>query len=277
MRNHAEKQRTMARSVLPSTARKAARFTRRHSHKTARQSIRATLREVSIAEHPDDVDAPLDRYRIDMRRSSGDRYEEQFVGARRAADKTAPLVRWAGAIITRTPQLLDGDYWVRRNHFKSILPDTLPGRHALSHLEGLFGPNDIRSLTWHQQPERHAAADRRDAVKHFDRKSMLTDVVNAAGARRLNERIIALTAPIRMVEVRFSIDDRQYVKTVARDITPWTFDGLDVERWLRKPRHTRRTSYYRGGVYEVDIALWTLAEVHAEMFGNRLAGEPPTP
>jgi hypothetical protein len=44
VRNHDQKVRDMTRSVLPSTARRAARLNRRHIHHTERQTVAAQLR-----------------------------------------------------------------------------------------------------------------------------------------------------------------------------------------------------------------------------------------
>ncbi len=55
------------------------------------------------------------------------------------SDKVAPIIRWAEVRIERTPRLHDGDYWTRRHHFAGLLGDTVMGRHALQHLDHLFG------------------------------------------------------------------------------------------------------------------------------------------
>ena len=266
MRNHAEKQRDMARSVLPSTARMGARFARRHSHKTARQSIRGTLDKVLAAEHPDDIEAPLDRYRIDQGRTASGYFDEWLLGARRSADKVGPLVRWADAIIERTPDLRDGDYWVRRNHFKAILPDTLQGRHALSHLEDLFGHRGDSHWDFADLDTRRAEGRRVAAEAFHARRSKLDAVLSGAGARRLNDRIAALTPETTRVERHVLGPGGWTSERVSVPVVPWLYDG-EPERWLGKPysRHGWAVEpLARNG--EAILAHQALDEVHAEMF-----------
>lgn len=84
-------------------------------------------------DHLDGFEEQLDRYDLD------DDGWDGMVEDRRAADKVAPLIRWAEAHITLCPVLAGGDYWARRNHFAALLGDTVIGRHALGHLDHLFG------------------------------------------------------------------------------------------------------------------------------------------
>lgn len=259
MRNHAEKRRDMARSVLPSTARKGARSARRHSHKTARRSIRATLHRIRWADHPDDVEAPLDRYRIDQGRTTSSYGDEWLVGARRSADKVGPISRWADAIITRTPELRNGDYWVRHNYFAALLPDTLQGRHALSHIEHLFGPRGDRWWDFDERPSRWAEQRRKAEERTRARRCMLDDVLAAVDARRLNVRIAALTPPLAPTEQWVRTETGTSVRTVYVSLNPWLYRG-DSEAWL---------AGLSGRADEVHAAFDALAQVHAEMFPQR--------
>lgn len=274
MRNHAEKQRDMARSVLPSTARKGARFARRRSHKTARQAIRTTLHGAQRADHPDDIDDPIDRYSIDVGRTTSGYNDEWLVGARRSADKVAPLVRWAGAIIERTPSLRDGDYGVRRNHFKALLPDTLQGRHALSHLDGLFGSNgDWRWIAYEERERRRLEEHRQRVADYDNRKMKLLVVLEGAGPRRLNHRIGALTPPIEPMMRRFH-DGRGWTEERAFvPVKPWVYDGRDPARWLGKPTQGLWGRAPLTGNAAAQIAHRALDEVFAEMFGGRLPSQ----
>lgn len=271
MRNHSEKQRDMARSVLPSTARKGARAARRRSHKTARQAIRTTLHRLQRAHHPDDIDDPIDRYSIDMGRTTSGYNDEWLVGARRSADKVAPLVRWAGAIIERTPSLRDGDYWARRSYFEALLPDTLQGRHALSHLEGLFGSNgDWSWILYEERQRRRLEEHQRRLADHENRKMKLAAVLEGAGPRRLNDRIVALTPPEKPV-VRRLHDGRGWVeKRTFVPVEPWLYTGNDPDRWLGKPTRGPWRRAPLAGNAAAKVAHRALDEVFAEMFGNRL-------
>lgn len=269
MRNHAEKQRDMARSVLPSTARKGARFARRHSHKTARQAIRATLHQVRTAEHPDDIDAPLDRYRIDQGRTSSSYFDEWLVGARRSADKVAPLIRWADAIIERTPELRNGDYWVRRNHFRAVLPDSLQGRHALSHIEHLFGPRGDSHWDFVDWDARRAEKRRTVDASYRARRLKLEAVLTAADTRRLNERIVALTPETKRVGCHVLGPRGWTFESNTVSVVPWLYDR-DPERWLGKPHsHHGWIVEPLAGNAEASLAHQALNEVYAEMFPPR--------
>jgi hypothetical protein len=272
MRNHAEKQRDMARSVLPSTAREGARFVRRRSHKAARQSVRATLHRVQRAHHPDDIDDPIDRYSIDMGRTTSSYNDEWLVGARRSADKVAPLVRWAGAIIKRTPELRSGNYGIRHGYFKTRLPDTLQGRHALSHLDHLFGSNGDARSEWLDERDRRRQEDRRRLLAAYeDREDKLAAVLAGADERRLNKRIRAVTPPTEVV-VRRVYDGSHWIeRRTFLPLEPWVYSREDPDRWLGKPRS--RDAWLVspfGGDHVAHFAHRALDEVFAEMFGERL-------
>lgn len=118
MRNHAEKRKDMIESVLPSTARKMARDERAHLHRRHRRSVTLALTSGS--------DDPVGR---DNRSDFA-----ELVYSRRAADKVAPLERWAIALIDRDPVLRTATVDEQLDHFRRLLPDTKIGRHALSHI-----------------------------------------------------------------------------------------------------------------------------------------------
>lgn len=116
MRNHDQKIRDMSRSVLPSTARRVARTTRRALHRAERRDVRMVVAKGAEPAR-------------DWRGHIGD-----MVGERRAADKVAPLVRWAMHTIDRSDQLREASWHEQVDHFRSLLPDTTVGRHALAHI-----------------------------------------------------------------------------------------------------------------------------------------------
>jgi hypothetical protein len=97
MRNHSQKHRDMARSVLPSTGCVGARQDRRAIHHRERTRLREALAEVRRASDGDDVDADLayvDRGAI-----------ASMVGDRRGGDKLAPLMHWAERTVAASPKL----------------------------------------------------------------------------------------------------------------------------------------------------------------------------
>ena len=126
MRNHHEKARDMARSVLPSTRRRGARQDRALAHARERSCLRARLHDLASFADPDDYEGNLT---WEARREISSMVEE-----RRAADKVAPLVRWAERTVERDPVLREAAYDERLAYFRRLLPEGLIGRHALVHL-----------------------------------------------------------------------------------------------------------------------------------------------
>lgn len=113
-----EKRREMARSILPSTARKSARVNKRINNKRARAKVRAELRRCLFdEEYADEADLF---------------YEPSWsyiVRDRQEADKLNHFMRWAEAITQDIPR---DD---RLKYVRGLLPDGLIGWHAVSHLE----------------------------------------------------------------------------------------------------------------------------------------------
>lgn len=95
MRNHNEKPRDMARSVLPSTARKAARRQRASIHGRERARLRAALHGLRSTGDPDDFEGDL----VWIAR----RDLEEMVDDRRGADKVGPLLAWAERLVESVP------------------------------------------------------------------------------------------------------------------------------------------------------------------------------
>jgi len=128
MRNHNEKARDMARSVLPSTARKGARETRTTIHGRERAHERQLLHELRHWSEPDDFEGDLgvaSRHRRDV---------ADMVSDRRAADKVGPLIVWAERLVERNTVLSSATPEDREVYFRTILPPGLIGNHAISHL-----------------------------------------------------------------------------------------------------------------------------------------------
>lgn len=254
VRNRDQKTRDMARSILPSTGRRGAGQRKKGSARRARARNNARLRRLMGHVHDlDGFEEQLDRYDLD------DDGWDGMVEDRRAADKVAPLIRWAEAHITRDPVLAGGDYWARRNHFAALLGDTVIGRHALGHLDHLFGEENPwcgwgypGRPSWEEVRQR-----RRDDLRaeHDTRRRLLNDVLLGADARRLNARIEALTPPIEP-HWRFDADGNRILARPS-GYEPWLLDA-DPDAWLA----------VRGlcSTEAQEIAFQALAEVHAEMF-----------
>lgn len=110
------KKRDMARSILPST--KNVREDRRRIHKRARTHERALLLECEEGEG--------DFLSVDLTRS---RETRNLVEERRYKDKVGPFERWAERV---TLEIRQED---RLSHLKTLVPDSLIGEHAISHVE----------------------------------------------------------------------------------------------------------------------------------------------
>jgi hypothetical protein len=127
VRNHNQKMKDMAESVLPSPARRWARAERRQIHQRDRARVRAALYEWATMVDPDDSE-------VDLRRD-GTRAVREMVTERRSWDKTAPLTRWALARTERDPERRHAPVPDQVQVFRRAFPDNLIGRHALSHVE----------------------------------------------------------------------------------------------------------------------------------------------
>ncbi len=132
VRNHHEKYKDMAESVLPSTRRRAAREDRQAIHQRHRAQTRAALADYRRSGDPVDVETHV--------RATPDREIHDFVWDRRSADKVGPLIRWAIRRVERDPQLRDADVATQTAAFRSMFPDNLIGRHAIDHIRW--------ALTW---------------------------------------------------------------------------------------------------------------------------------
>ena len=137
MRNHNEKARDMARSVLPSTARRSARQNANHIHKWERANERQLLHDLGRGTDYDDFEG--DWARRHRRAVAG------MVSDRRAADKVGPLLHWAQRTIDRSHDLTDASPEDRQFFFRRLLPPGLIGGHAVSHLWWVLDPPPWRT------------------------------------------------------------------------------------------------------------------------------------
>lgn len=131
MRNHNEKARDMARSVLPSTRRRGARADKAAARARERARLRAELHALTRLDDPDDFKGDL---AWQARRDISEMVED-----RRDGDKLAPLMRWAARTVENDPVLASAEPVDRIEHFRRLLPPGLLGRHALFHLEATLG------------------------------------------------------------------------------------------------------------------------------------------
>ncbi len=203
MRNHNEKNRDMARSILPSTARKSAREERAQIHGRERARVRRELDAMRSIADPDDFEGDLTW--------QARRYIAEMVYDRRSADKVGPLINWAGRLIERDPVLSSATAQDREVHFRKILPPGLIGNHAISHLGRVL---DDRPRRWIWDRRRRPARNHDVAI---------VEAIIAAGYHGdLNRRIRAQIDPVVVQKVRLPperlIDDEHPAPGV---LLPW--------------------------------------------------------
>lgn len=180
MERHSEKRRDMARSILPSKNREAARAALNHTKRGHRHAIhqelaafRGVARQLGV-DDPDDWDEHVDL----------GSYPDAEIGVavrwRRRGDKVNHFIRWAIATTADVP-IED-----RLTTLSAMLDDGLIGRHAMTHLadEPQLSPpreHDARRR-WREQRQARRdqeAAGRAMAFDHLTR--LLHDTVCAPG------------------------------------------------------------------------------------------------
>ncbi|MDT3440789.1 MULTISPECIES: hypothetical protein [unclassified Pseudofrankia] len=180
MRNHGEKTKDMAESVLPSTARRSARQERRRIHQRQRARERNLMVVVrGNAEH-DDGNA-------DFREVIRRRDITQMVWDRRGADKIGSLVRWAGSRVDRDDSLREASVDEQVQYFARLLPDNLIGRHAVQHIESEL-EHRARSGEWRERRATLADRLRRERAQLADD---LRTILDAGRHRELNQALRA--------------------------------------------------------------------------------------
>lgn len=120
------KKRDMARSILPSTKRNG-QEDRRRVHKSARTHERALMgfaEDEWRDEEADDL-TPPDFAGVERKRVHD---TKNMVDMRRYKDKVGPFSRWAERVTQDIPQEN------RLSYLRSLVPDTLIGEHAVSHV-----------------------------------------------------------------------------------------------------------------------------------------------
>ena len=169
MQNRREKHRDIARSVLPSTMGVADK--RRFIHKSERARVREFL-------HTEDVYDGWVPERIDGRTKRRVRY---MVRDRRDADKLGPLLRWARHSASTDQNLIDATHEDRLKFFASILPNTLAGRHALTHIDSALRPY------WNRARKGSESDFRADRIEEVS--AALLVILGAGCHGELNRRI----------------------------------------------------------------------------------------
>jgi hypothetical protein len=179
MRSAAHKHRDIARSILPSTSRRAAHdlaATRRHH----RRAVRADLRALRRVDHDDIA--------IDLTRTA-DREINQIRRYRRGADKLNHFERWA-VRVTRDMPVEDRMSWLR-----SVLPGGLIGDHAMSHLRWI---DELQAHEDHSRlprwVDRRAENDERQRARRARLRADLRRALEEPGGHR------AINLALRSVE-----------------------------------------------------------------------------
>lgn len=126
MRNHDQKAKDMAESILPCTRRTSARIDRRAIHGRHRARELDQLRHLELGMADTEFDVGIERARTGEVRD--------FVWDRRAADKVGSLQRWARVRIQRDHALRRLPLEDQVSAFAQLMPDNLIGRHAAEHI-----------------------------------------------------------------------------------------------------------------------------------------------
>lgn len=179
-----EKRRDMARSVLPSSRRKGARWDKRHVH----HRVRTRLRNLIAQENWDDESDLL----IDPQRAGRYWGIKVVVRDRREADNVGPIMRWAEANADKmgdTPQ-------ERYAKMRAMLPPNLVGWHAMTHIDNIEA--------YDTNPNRWGSFQSWRARRAEERRDAFNEVVEVAESVLHNGGAVALNIELRKAA-------RQYV------------------------------------------------------------------
>ena len=237
-----EKRREMARSILPSTRRVAARKELREVKQRNRRQIREALHRVQFAEdYEADDDVDLFEY--------PDHKIRYIVRERRDADKLGHFEKWAVEI---TKDIADPS--TRLSFMRSILPKGLIGEHALQHLRNYdeFRTNDFQYGFRRYVPltpaEKAAQEKAYQEQRHARRVRLLREIVETGwGHRLLNQSMHhkTVTWPVWTLNVAshkydsgtakyVTVHEDRYVETPVGPTRARLLTGLgDIETFLR--------------------------------------------
>ena len=164
-----EKAREMARSLLPSVNREAARAGRAAIHRAHRRQFRVEMNRLVRDPESFDERAGFDAQPVvDIR---------QLMRHRRAGDKVAPFIRWATARARSIPR--DS----RLSHIRALVPRGLIGDHALMHIRQREEFQSLEELArrkaWHSSHEHPFLLDRGEQA------TLLHALLHAPGGHRV--------------------------------------------------------------------------------------------
>jgi len=227
MRNHNEKARDMARSVLPSTARKSVRERRAQIHGRERARLRSELHALrSIGYDSDGFEGDLDWI--------AKRDIHEMVSDRREADKVGPLINWAVRLVERDPMLAAATWNDRAAYLGKLLPPGLIGDHALLHLRWVLG--DRRRYWW-------IGASRSGAYTGPSSVEMVQAIVAAGRHGELNRRIRLAVPAVIVRSVRLPAE------RIIDDENPAP-GRLVPARWVDERR--RRSVRFLAGSHDIE-------------------------
>jgi len=237
-----EKRREMARSILPSTRRKSARYELREVKQRNRHQIRQALRKV-LRDEEFEADDDVDLFYYPDEKIS------YIVSERRAADKLGHFEKWAVEI---TKDIEDPS--TRLSYMRSILPKGLIGEHALTHLRVYeeFRTDEFRygfrlrpALTPEEKKAEEKAVRER---RHARRVRLLREIVETGWGHRLLTRSMShktVTWPVWQERVPaqkydgnlhqyVTVYEDRYVETPVGPTEARKLTGLgDIEDFLR--------------------------------------------
>jgi hypothetical protein len=199
-----DKARDIARSVLPSTARKSARDNKREYHARHRHAQRqvnhAIERSLLTVDEDDNLYSDPDLFDDFEDLDTFDGYHaattvpsiswdnmNEIVDNRRGHDKLGPLISWATA--TEKDKMAGWSDEDKIAYFKAILPDSLQGRHALGHVKS--------ALRLEEDPFRYGRRYRRpDPFTLEDFRAGLSHCLATTKSRQALREFLYETVPV---------------------------------------------------------------------------------
>lgn len=259
----AEKFRQMARSILPSTRRKGARYDLAKVRRAGRHDVNQRLRQISDCDDWYDDEFDFDHW-PQRARMNGTEGIKSAVYDRRAADNVSGFLHWAGEHCRKNGIPRED----RLSYIDSIMPQNLIGQHAVyGHLAGHYGfpdtakghnfPKPSYFFSRHKQDFDSYEEYKKDTARRYQAKAQkkrqaiitaLTDVVKRGSQKKFNVFIKADKGSIRN-KAGHAETKGKWVKNPSTDITeyktyteyiscdlckaPRTLLGLhDVEAWV---------------------------------------------
>jgi len=234
---HSDKERDMARSLLPSRWRGAA-TAKAQAKRSTRHEVSRVMATLSVDPDAwDDADGVFDDSTIDVR---------GVVNRRRSSDKVNPFIRWATQTTKHLPKPS------RLRHLRGVLPKGLIGDHALTHL-AREEPFDLR------------------LARPWNRRRLLLDRGHVANVLRRVLEVRGGHALVNEVLTRHAIVDERSQQPLARGAPRRLLGVHDVLPFLEqldRPQH-------RSLRYVLDALCRTLWSCHFDL--ERTVRELPSP